>query len=117
MKHVRESHVANRIGEKHIAYNGCEFTIIKANNSKDILVEFEDGAQSQTCSQSVTKGFVSHPTLKTCGSGIFAGFKTWSAFHEDGDAYYVCECQKCGLRDVLIPKQMLQHRCENSAED
>lgn len=105
--------VADRIGEKHIANNGCEYIIIDAKNDTDVTVKFIDGAVTKTSySTSIKNGIVKHPTLKLRGKGTFVNFQT-SFISKFGDkTYYKCKCTNCQKEDILTPMEMFMHSRE-----
>lgn len=90
--------------------------IIKYQDAHNIDVEFEDGFILKNVSFTTYKsGYLGHPAfLRGAKTGIFANFiHTGQAYRlKDNNVFYYCQCQKCGHKDILSPRQMLQHQCE-----
>ena len=58
-------HKNDRTGETTMATNGMKMTIIAYRNSRDVDVQFEDGAiRSRVCYSAFKRGNISHPSEK-----------------------------------------------------
>lgn len=109
--------VSNRAGEKRVMNYGMEAEIIAYRDARDIDIEFEDGTVVEHRYYShFQNGTIRHPNF------IIGHYKgTLSSFtveklayklKDARDVFYICECQKCKLRDILTPREMLDHKCE-----
>lgn len=97
----------DRTGEETVASNGLKMKVIAYRLSSDIDVEFEDGEIVRNKSYtSFLNGNISHPTLSTRKRGEFEGFETRFV----GNRFYECTCEKCGLKEILTPQQMMEHQ-------
>ncbi len=100
-----------RLGSGLIQSNGLTLTIDRYRTSQDCGGYFEDGTRVEKFKYyKASTGHVGHPTLSSFGHGTYMGFKTFPAFTEDKTVYYTCRCNKCGLEDILTPRQMAEHR-------
>lgn len=99
----------NRVGEVGIATCGLKMTVVEYAETRNITVQFEDGAVVKTAYRSFIKGHVGHPTLKTRGKGNFMGFITNPSAISSQGMYFECECQKCGQKFILTAHQMMEH--------
>lgn len=109
-----------RLGNKAVSICGLYAEIINYRSSKDIDIRFEDGSIIYNKYYVDFKRGYGHPTLRfTNGSNVLKG-STLSTFSveklayrlkDPRDVFYVCECQKCHLRDILTPREMLDHTC------
>lgn len=97
--------------EEAIMNNGLRFKITQ-KLSKGYKGVFEDGTEVTIRDAApFVKRYISHPTLKTLSSGSFAGFKTSRRVERLGEmVFYNCTCEKCGLKDLLTPQQMMEHQ-------
>lgn len=99
---------------------GIEIELINIINSRNIRLRFSDGEEKIVKSlYQFKRGEVEHSTLKivanyVCSGSIFANFNVNKLAYKqnDGNVYYICKCQKCGLRDILNPQEMLAHKCQ-----
>lgn len=102
--------------------SGLMVKITEWRSITDISVEFEDGSVIEKC-DSRYLSTLQHPDLKTAKiygyRGCFHGFKTRYLFTDKSAmnwiAAYECECQKCGLKDILTPQQMMEHYKEHES--
>ncbi len=99
-----------RLGEKKLMNNGLYAYVESYQQRHDVVVRFEDGAIRHTGYKEFDKGSVGHPTLNPCGNkhGHFAGFVTKRLNGE----YFECTCDKCGLKNILTPHQMMEHEAK-----
>lgn len=107
------------LGETRVMSCGLDATIITYRNNRNIDVRFSDGSIVRNKHYgNFTRGHVSHPTLRFNGSVVkgstlstFSVEKLSYRLKDPRDVLYVCECQKCHLRDILTPREMLDHTC------
>lgn len=106
----KESHT-DYTNEVAVMNNGLHFKITK-KLARGYQGVFEDGTEITIRDATpFIKKYIAHPTLKTWSSGSFAGFKTSRRIDRLGDmVFYRCTCEKCGLKDVLTPQQMMEHQ-------
>ncbi len=107
LKIINNKNQKCRIGEVREMNNGLVATITEYDCNDHIRIRFEDGTERDCGYKEFCKGGVGHETLNPCGNpnGYFAGFKT----KRMEGKYFSCECEKCGLKDILTPQQMIEH--------
>ena len=107
-----------RIGLSKKNCQGIEMKITEYKDSRHITVLFEDGNTKIGKWDDFKDGEMAHPTIYKAANrytgtfkhkGEFVGFIVESAWEENNNIYYRCECKKCGLKDILTPQQMLEH--------
>ena len=112
----------NRLGEEIITNCGLKATIVEYNGSKDITVQFEDGyIVSGKTYREFFIGQVKHNSLKLVYNcvrndstlGSFDVLKVAYKLENPKSVHYICQCKKCGLKDILSPSEMLEHKCSN----
>ena len=87
-------------------------------------IQFEDGYTINSRKMHTEIFTAKHPTLRTNQpqakrvhtKGTFAGFYTRYILTNENGAYYSCVCQKCGLKEVMTPQQMMSHQNKCSPE-
>lgn len=111
----------SRVGESKLANNGLLMEIVEYNSNNSMKVKFEDNTIVPTYYSSFKSGNVSHPSLRLVGKGYFSsssvlyGFCIRKlAYNFKGVSNYICRCDCCGLKDILTPKEMLDHKCGGS---
>lgn len=102
------------IGQVFKNKQGVEYRIISYRGNRSVDVCFEDNTEVKNVYYKSVKSGLRHPTLLKGGSGnIFGSFRINKLAYKlkNGDCFYLCECTKCGLKDILTPSEMLQHKC------
>ena len=106
----------NKVGMVSIANSGLLITIIACDDFNNIDIQFEDGAISRGKHLKEFKaGKIKHPKITRNGVGGLYCFKLDGYAYrlkDKQDVFYFCECTKCRCKDILSPKQMLEHKCE-----
>ena len=108
---VKEDHT----GEENIMNCGLKLTITEhrkgsKKDKKNLTGNFEDGTIVRFSYDTFKRGSVGHPTLKAKMHGTFAGFTTKKAIvRSESGVFYECTCNKCGIKDILTPQQMMEH--------
>ena len=112
----------SRLGENIITNCGLKATIVEYNGSKDITVQFEDGyiVKGKTYF-SFKRGHIRHSSLQLAYNdvitsstlGSFDVLKVAYKLENPKSVHYICQCKKCGLKDILSPSEMLEHKCSN----
>ena len=75
---------------------------------------FEDGYVRKNVDLAcAATGNISHDFLSSrYGSDDFHGFTSKFVSRADKVVYYKCECNKCKVKDIMTPQQMIQHKCK-----
>lgn len=104
-----------------VTYSGLVITIKTYRSANDIDIQFEDDSTvfNKTL-DSFKCGGISHPTFKLSGKGVVKGsylgtfdvLKLAYRLKDPRDVYYICQCKKCGYKDILTPTEMLAHKCK-----
>lgn len=108
-----------RVGELRINSIGILMELIEYMDCKNIKVRFEDGSVCTSDYNSFSKGAIGHPTLRMSGVslckgstfGFFDVKKFMYRMDNEKDVNYLCQCRKCGYKDILTPTEMLGHKC------
>ena len=102
-----------RIGEVSVTRSGLKMKIIEYRNNKDIDIMFEDNTiLRERDYTSFRNGSIAHPSMKI--NGFLSSFNIEKeAFRgiNPEDVFYICECTKCNLSNILNPKEMIIHKC------
>ena len=101
--------VAERQNEQKEMGNGLVAKVVEYQNRHNIVVEFvDDGARVHASYKDYITGTIGHPTLNPRGrkKGTYCGFDVRRI---DGK-WFDCKCRKCGLKDIMTPRQMMEHR-------
>lgn len=88
---------------------GLKGTIIEEYPKSKCKVLWEDNVESIVRKNAFTLGKVSHPNLNKKKICNFHNFTANYRFTEDDNTYWKCNCNKCGLEDILTPQQMMEH--------
>lgn len=104
----------SRVGEKRMMNCGLEAEIIAYRCCSDIDIKFSDGTvRTRKAYDSFRKGTIAYPLIQRNYSGTLSSFTLEKLAYKHNDSvYYFCECQKCKLRDILTPQEILKHECE-----
>ena len=108
-----------RVGELRINSIGIPMELIEYTDCKSIRVKFKDGSVCTSDYNSFNKGAIGHPTLRMSGIslckgstfGLFDVKKFMYRMDNERDVNYLCQCRKCGYKDILTPTEMLTHKC------
>ena len=116
--------IKDRLYEQNIMKNGQVATIIGLIDSHNLTVRFEDDTETTGCYRNFKNGTLENPNFKLVGSkrnrdvvvkgaccGSFDVLDFGYRLNNDRDVYYICQCKYCGYKDILSPKQMLEHKC------
>ena len=107
-----EESKAEKVGEVKRMANGLDAKIIGYINKDNIKVQFEDGLTKKASYHDFERGRISHPGLKpvVCKKGsVFHGIKMCFVTRAEDDAYYTCECPKCGMKFIATPHDAYEH--------
>lgn len=108
-----------RVGELRVNSIGILMELIEYVDCKSIKIRFEDGSVCTSDYNSFSKGVIGHPTLRMSGISLCKG-STFGLFDvkkfmyrtdNKRDVNYLCQCRKCGYKDILTPTEMLNHKC------
>ena len=97
-----------RLGEKVMTKYGMTAEISKYINSKNFIVQFEDGVTVKCSSyRSFLRGGTTHPFPITL-NGI--EIDNLAYVYKDVGNFY-CRCKKCGKKDILTLEEVKSHHC------
>ena len=99
------------IGQKKMANIGLEMEIVYYIGEGRVNILFEDGTLvTNKRYYNFQRGAIEHPHLNIHGRvGKFANFSCKYVSSVEGNVYYKCKCEKCGLEDILTPQEMIKH--------
>lgn len=110
----------NRVDEESISNCGLKMKIVEYDGCKDVTIKFEDGyiVKGRTYRDFLT-GMVTHKSLRLIYNhvrndstlGSFDVLKIAYRLENPKSVHYVCQCRECGLKDILTPTEMLEHKC------
>ena len=103
------------VNNQSFATNGLKMTVMESNKNGKLNIQFEDGTVVLARYQEFLKGLVGHPKITCWGRGNLYNFNLNGFAYklkDRQDVFYFCECTKCRCKDILSPKQMLEHKCE-----
>ena len=105
---------ADRLGEETVLNNGLKAKIIAYRTSLDIDIKMEDGTVlTGKQYSSFKRGGIGHPAISVRGIGSLGGFTLLKrAYTYGGNVFYICYCNKCLMRDILTPSEILNHVCK-----
>ncbi len=94
--------------------NGLYFIIDRYISSLNIYGHFEEtpNIKKIVTSQMLQDKSVEHPDIITTGykKGFLGCFSTRFLTNDQNGTYYKCQCLKCGIKKVMTPQQMLEHK-------
>lgn len=121
IKYPFEHKLRDKKGERRYNNSGLGMTVKCYRNSHDIDVICDDGTELKGVSYSTfLSGNLGHKGLRSFNGKIkdgnlFSSFQVKEVAYRlkrPEDVYYICECTKCGYKDILTPTEMLNHNCK-----
>lgn len=120
--HPNYTKIKSRVGEYVYNNNGLGMKVTRYRNNKDIDVLCDDGTEFLGVGyRTFITGNLAHKGLKNYNGSVqqgylFAHFQVTKLAYRGTlpqDVFYICQCQKCGYKDILTPSEMLEHKCDN----
>ncbi len=105
----KETH--RRVGTTKMMNNGLTAQLIRYYSTYLIDVKYEDGVIVNGPWKDFNDGTFGYPGLPSQGSSEFYGFTVKKMKLKTFPYYYKCECKKCGQKDILMAKQIMEHIC------
>lgn len=113
-----EHKLRDKTGEKRYNNSGLGMTVKCYRTRHDIDVICDDGTELNGVSYSTfLSGNLGHKGLRSFkgkikDGNLFSSFQVKEVAYRlkrPEDVYYICECTKCKLRDILTPTEMINH--------
>lgn len=102
----------HKINESKISKNGLKMVIIKYGSSRDVDVQFEDGFVAKNKEyQSFKNDTIGHPFPYQMDNILLK--KKAYVDKNTGIGHFICNCNKCGYRDIWTIEECKKHKCIN----